>query len=92
MKWCCIGFQGNFQMAGERGFAVFVSMREGPLPTFILQHRSLDPGASVPHTASPMTLIDSMHIQFCPWCGVQLKDWYRNSLTELDRSELKVPL
>jgi hypothetical protein len=25
------------------------------------------------------------------WCGVKLKDWYRDALKNLDRSELKVP-
>lgn len=91
MKWCCMGFEGNFQMAGERGFAIFVSTRNGPEPAFILQHRSLGPGATISTAEYPLSLISDVHIQFCPWCGVKLKDWYRSRLKELDRSELQVP-
>ncbi len=90
MKWCCMGFEGNFQMAGSRGFGVFVSAPDGSEPAFILQHRSLDPGASVPSTEYPLTLVDSMQIHFCPWCGVKLVDWYRGALKALDRSEFYV--
>jgi hypothetical protein len=44
MKWCCMGFEGNFQMAGSRGFGVFVSTYHNSEPAFVLQHRSVDPG------------------------------------------------
>ena len=90
MKWCCMGFEGNFQMSGSRGFGVFVSIREGAEPAFILQHRSVDPGAPTPHTEYPISLVSDIQMQFCPWCGVKLSDWYRKVLKELDRSELGV--
>lgn len=92
MKWCCMGFEGNYQMAGSRGFGVFVSTRDGLEPVFILQHRSIDPGAPTPNTEYPISLVSDVQMQFCPWCGVKLKDWYRNALKDLDRSELKVPV
>ena len=90
MKWCCMGFEGNFQMAGSRGFGVFVSTGDRSEPAFILQHRSLDLGAPTPNTEYPISLVSEIQMQFCPWCGVKLKDWYRNTLKDLDRSELKV--
>jgi hypothetical protein len=87
-----MGFEGNFQMAGSRGFGAFVSTRDGHEPVFILQHRSIDPEAPTPNTEYPISLISDVQIQFCPWCGAKLKDWYRNALKDLDRSELKVPI
>jgi hypothetical protein len=84
-----MGFEGNSQLAGSRGFGLFVSTRDDGEPAFILQHRSFDPGASVPYTDYPMTLVDDMQIQYCPWCGVKLRDWYQGTLKDLDRSELQ---
>jgi len=92
MKWCCMGFEGNFQTAGARGFGVFVSKRSGSEPEFILQHRSLDPGAPTPNFEYPISLVSDVRMRFCPWCGVSLRDWYRSATEDLDRSELKVRL
>ena len=91
MKWCCLGFQGNFQKAGTRGFGVFVTTQNGPEPEFVLQHRAVDPGKSVTSLDYPVSLVSDMQLQFCPWCGVKLKDWYRKTFKELDRPDLKVP-
>lgn len=91
MKWCCMGFQGNFQMAGSRGFGVFVASNNGLEPNFILQHRAPDAGSPPPDTSYPMSLLTDAYIQFCPWCGVRLRNFYRDSCGELDRSDLRVP-
>jgi tetratricopeptide (TPR) repeat protein len=53
-------------MAGSRGFGVFVSMREGSEPRFILQHRSVDPGLPTPNTDYPISLVSDVQMQFCP--------------------------
>jgi len=90
MKWCCMGFEGNFQMAGARGFGTFVSRKDGQEPSFILQHRAVDPGVVVPNSGHPLSLVSDIHIQFCPWCGVKLRDFYKGSLAELDLSNLAV--
>jgi hypothetical protein len=90
MKWCCKVFQGWFEESGKRGLGVFVSTRDAPEAAFILQHRALDPGVSVPTADSPLTCVSDVHIHFCPWCGADLKQTYRDSFRVLDRSELQV--
>jgi len=60
-------------------------------PAFILQYRALDPGSPIPDTNYPLSTVSDMHIQFCPWCGVRLKEFYRRTYHELDRSALRVP-
>jgi hypothetical protein len=92
MKWCCAAFQGWFEHAGNRGLGVFVSTRGGPEPAFILQYRALDRGVPLPHTDSLLSSVSDVHIHFCPWCGSELRKWYRDDLRELDRSELQVSL
>ncbi len=90
MKWCCTAFRERFELAGERGFGVFVSTRDDPRPAFILQHRTLDRGTAIPNTAVPMSVFADCQIHFCPWCGVKLEKYYRGEFKLLDRSELKV--
>jgi hypothetical protein len=85
-----MGFEAHAISAGSRGAAVFVSTRDDPEPVFILQYRALDPGIPVPRTDSPLSSVTDVQIQFCPWCGVNLKTWYRNAVRELDKSELQV--
>ena len=92
MKWCCKAFQGWFEAAGTRGIGVFVSMIEGREAAFILQHRALDPGSPVPNTSFPLTTVSDVHIHFCPWCGVRLKEFYQDTYQELERSGLRVPI
>ena len=90
MKWCCIGFKGNIQMAGLRGYSIFVSSMNRMNPVFIMQHRTLDPGAGIPKTEQALTIVSDIQISFCPWCGVDLHRFYRKHYQELDRSELDV--
>lgn len=92
MKWCCMGFKGNFEMAGSRGFGMFVSTKDGPEPIFILQHRALDEHSPLPNTTYPITVVTDARIQFCPWCGVRLKQFYGDSYGKLDRSDLRVSI
>jgi hypothetical protein len=88
MDWCCRIFQGWFQQAGSRGLAVFVSTKAGPEPAFILQYRALDPGREAPYTDYPLSSVVHVQIQFCPWCGANLKNFYRDTFRELDRPNL----
>ncbi len=92
MKWCCMGFEGHVSSAGSRGSAIFASSRDGQEPDFILQFRATDPGSQIQKTDSMVSLITDLHIQFCPWCGVNLKQWYRDTFREFDRPELQVPM
>jgi hypothetical protein len=91
MKYCCGVFEGWFSQAGKRGLGIF-STNDDSRPAFILQFRALEPGAPLPHTGSPLSSVSQVHIQFCPWCGANLRKIYRDTFRELDRSELRVPL
>lgn len=90
MKWCCMGFQAHVLAAGSRGSGIFVSTRDTSEPAFILQFRALEPGAAVPQTESPLSSITDLQIQFCPWCGANLKKVYGDAYKDLDRSYLQV--
>ena len=90
MNWCCVAFKERFHHSGKRGVAVFVSMKGGPPPAFILQHRSLDPEASLQQTDVALALISESHLYFCPWCGANLPRHYKKTFQDLDRSELKI--
>jgi len=90
MEWCCAVFKGYFEMAGSRGFGVFSSTQNRSEPAFILQHRAIDPDSPIPSTDFPLSLVSDVHIQFCPWCGANLRKQYAKSYEELDRSELQI--
>jgi hypothetical protein len=92
MKWCCAAFQGRFEEAGLRGLAVFAATSAGEPPLFILQFRATDSGTVFSDSSGPLSLLSDAVINFCPWCGVRLKDWYRQFLKELDRSDLRIQL
>jgi hypothetical protein len=91
MAFCCEQFRLNFEMAGTRGFGVFsVGRFYKDKPAFIIQHRALDLNADPPMFApSPLSLVSEMHIQFCPWCGTQLEEFYGNS-PEITKPDLKL--
>ena len=91
MKFCCNGYKYHFENAGTRGFGVFSIGRFYKDETaFILQHRAMELGAAPPsETQSPLSLVSDMHIQFCPWCGTRLDEFYGAS-PEIMRPDLKV--
>jgi hypothetical protein len=45
MRWCCPAFKSWYEGAGERGFAILVGRDQNRKPQFVIQHRSIDPGA-----------------------------------------------
>ena len=89
MKFCCEAFERLHQNAGLREFAVFTA-RYPDGSVFVLQHRALDPDALPPFTESPMSSVSELLLNYCPWCGVTLQQFYRDHLIELDQSELKL--
>ena len=89
MKFCCEAFERLHENAGLREFAVF-SARYPDGIVFVLQHRALDPNALPPFTESPMSSVSELLLNYCPSCGVTLKQFYREDLKELDKSELKL--
>ncbi len=91
MNFCCMGFEGMLGSAGERGFGTFTAQYPEGEVVFVLQHRALDEGAEAPPFApSPLSLVSDLLIQVCPWCGVELKEFYRNDLKKFDRTDLKI--
>lgn len=93
MKWCCAQFEGWHSQAGERGLGVFVKRAMDGSPMFVLQHRATGPGIKISsEPPSPVSLVSDIGIQFCPWCGARLLDWYKKDLAALERPDLGVPL
>ena len=90
MKWCCPGFEGNFENAGRRGLSVFFANADG-IGMFLVQARAVEPGVTETGFAGPISLVIETGIRFCPWCGRNLKSWYQASLSELTRSDLRIP-
>jgi hypothetical protein len=37
-----------------------------------------------------MSTVSELLLNYCPWCGVKLEQFYRDQLKELDKSELKL--
>jgi hypothetical protein len=37
-----------------------------------------------------MSSVSELLLNYCPWCGVALKQFYCDQLAELDQSELKL--
>ena len=91
MKWCCQAFQGNYDVAGERGFAILVDRDSDLRPRFILQHRAVKSGEEAKVTnRTPLSLVSETHIRFCPWCGTNLAIFYGNNTDALTRLKLKI--
>jgi hypothetical protein len=89
MKFCCEAFGRLHENAGLREFAVFTA-RDPDGSIFVLQHRALDPDALPPFTESPMSSVSELLLNYCPSCGVTLRQFYSDRLDELDQSELKL--
>ena len=93
MKWCCAGFQAQVQFAGERGMAVIVDTSPEAEPVFVLQHRVVDVGTESGISARvPASIVTEIQIQYCPWCGAALHDFYGESVKKFARSDLRVKL
>ena len=87
-----MSFKNTFHDAGLRGLSVFAATERGEPPTFVLQYRSVDAGTELRPTGEDvlLTLVGDSVIVFCPWCGVRLSKSYRKSISELDRSDLRI--
>lgn len=91
MKWCCLTFEGRYEAAGERDFAVLIEAGPDARPRFILQHRAVDNGqeGSV-HSEGPVSLVSEVRIHYCPWCGRDLKKTYGKFADSLSRPALRI--
>jgi len=79
--------------AGQRGLSVFAGRSPVGQSEFVLQSRAVDAGVRVrTEPEAPVSIVTEARIQFCPWCGARLLDWYKKDLTDLERLDLIVPL
>ena len=97
IKWCCIGFEANYNIAGQRGSAVLVDRDFQGTPQFTLQFRAVDKGneQSVSSATAalqiPISLVVDVGMLYCPWCGGDLEKWYADLADTLYRPDLKIP-
>lgn len=89
MNFCCHGIEKLHENSGLREFGVFTARYPDGF-VFVLQHRALDPDALPPFTESPMSTVSELLLNYCPCCGVNLKQFYGDQLKELDKSSLKL--
>lgn len=86
MKWCCAAFEGSYSEAGLRGLAIIIERDTNGEPRFILQYRAVDKDTELPLGLKvPVTLVCDSRIQYCPWCGRKLSNWYKKYIDELIR-------
>jgi hypothetical protein len=91
MRFCCRAFEYWYGMAGTRGFGAFAAENGNTPTTFVIQHRALDNDATPPaFSPSPLSLVSDLIIQFCPWCGTKLDEFYRGHEQHIDRTNLKL--
>lgn len=88
MKWCCEGFKALYEAPDARGFSIVVHRDDAGDPKFVLQHRAVDRGASLPDTNGvAVSLVARVAICYCPSCGRSLRKWYRKTADELRTAE-----
>ena len=69
MKWCCLGFEGNYGEAGKRGTGILVGRDFEGRAEFTLQYRAVDKGNEQSVTSqNPISLVVDLGMRFCPWC------------------------
>jgi len=91
--WCCIGFKAGYESAGERGTAYLVGRDSLGKPEFIHQFRAVDLGKEEVFNFkndTPISFAIDCRIVFCPSCGVNLEQFYKNKIDDLDRLGLKI--
>lgn len=89
-RWCCAEFREHVELAGGRGFGVMTARHEDAF-SFVLQHRSLDPGDGGPRSHDrPIAIVSEVRIAWCPWCGEHLNYYYSDVLAALERPDLLI--
>jgi hypothetical protein len=96
MNWCCGGFRNFYQEAGRRGVSVLVGRWLNGASFFVLQYRAVDKGfEGIVQSTQPGAIVGTtseVHIQFCPWCGCNLSENYKDKIDSLTRSGLLIPV
>ena len=95
VKWCCAGFHGNYDRAGQRGMGILVGTDYQGRPEFTLQSRAIDKEheQSVKPTIASLqpsiVIVVDVGMRYCPWCGRDLEKWYGDAADALFRPDLK---
>jgi hypothetical protein len=84
IDWCCASFQNRYSLGGKRGVAVVYGVRDGELQ-FFLQFRAVEAGVDrLPGTfEGPISLLEEVPIELCPWCGKKLARYYKKQVGRL---------
>lgn len=91
MNWCCLTFKSWYEAAGARGLTVLVGRRSNGEPEFVIQQRAIDIDVrSLPVTDYPISIASEVGINYCPWCGRNLKKSYGKHVDQLYRPGLRV--
>lgn len=89
VHWCCAGFTEQFMNRGLRGFGVVVERDELGEPWFLVECRVADDIEAVEISApanAPVSLLSRTGIAYCPWCGRDLKSWYKDGIAAMATS------
>jgi len=89
--WCCLTFEGSYRSSGYRGLSVFPCRDSKGKVLFILQYRlrDIDDESDLKSVLVPITKCSDVVINYCPWCGKGLHDYYRNDIDRLARPDLR---
>ena len=89
MEWCCDPFRNGYVFRHVRGLLVFARPRSGSVttdPSFQIAFRALERDrhdalreAIKGRMEGCMSLSGCIAINFCPWCGVELAQFYGGS-------------
>ena len=91
VKWCCVGFESFYGEAGHQGAGILVGRDSLGDPEFIMQYRAADADHKLEFTGKdPVASVVDIRLQYCPWCGRNLEEWYRNRIEDLYRPHLKI--
>jgi hypothetical protein len=90
MRICCDDFKGHFEFRHERGTLVFALPRV-TTGSFYLGFRSVARSViprvhdvlKVHEDLGAVYLRGCVSLRFCPWCGVELQKFYRDTWREL---------
>jgi hypothetical protein len=86
-----MGFEGNYKNAGERGVSVLAQKEHMGIaePRFFIQVRSVSandqPRLRLEPADIPVSLVTEIGMRFCPWCGVNLGNFYGKDIASLHR-------
>ena len=96
IKWCCLGFEGNYYEAGQRSIGILVGVDSEGRPEFTLQYRAVGKGieqsviAKTANVEAPISWVVDVRMRYCPWCGCDLEKWYGEVAPALFRPDLKI--